>query len=267
MTAIRFATFANSDGPWLGAAGRLARQAVKSGVFEKVEIVTEATLASQYPKDFQKVLDLSRQFPQGFGLWSWKSLVARYLLETSKRGTSFTYIDAGSTLNFSTAMASLRFQTYVETANEQGGLFFQQNLVERDWSSPQLLEHFKDYPTIASSGQLLGGIWMLLTNSRTKFLIDSWWDYSIRDQGALLIGSPIASNLPIPHRHDQSILSCLAKREGFPSIPDETYFGPDWELFGKNYPIWATRLRLPFDNAHRFSYFWRTLRVLERKIR
>ena len=47
----------------------------------------------------------------------------------------------------------------------------------------------------------------------------------------------------LEHRHDQSIFSLIAKKNNFFVIPDETYWNPDWNVSGKNYPIWATRLR------------------------
>ena len=49
------------------------------------------------------------------------------------------------------------------------------------------------------------------------------------------------SPLFIDHRHDQSIYSILVNKYGSIKLIDETYFHPNWEINGKNYPIWAKR--------------------------
>ena len=40
------------------------------------------------------------------------------------------------------------------------------------------------------------------------------------------------------HRHDQSVFSLMSKKYKFYCIPDETYWAPDWNRSGKDYPIW-----------------------------
>ena len=45
------------------------------------------------------------------------------------------------------------------------------------------------------------------------------------------------------HRFDQSIFSLISKKYNFYCISDETYWHPNWNNGGKEYPIWATRIR------------------------
>jgi hypothetical protein len=46
------------------------------------------------------------------------------------------------------------------------------------------------------------------------------------------------------NRHDQSIFSVLRKKHGTEiSEFDETWFDPDWNAQGHNYPFWAIRMK------------------------
>jgi hypothetical protein len=57
----------------------------------------------------------------------------------------------------------------------------------------------------------------------------------------------------IAHRQDQSILSVLWKGAEIPTLPDETWFAPNWGTAASQFPIWSIRndssIRLPLDSA------------------
>lgn len=260
---VHLCTFYDSTGPWKLAAQRLARDAKNSGVFESINLVTEKELAEVFPSKMSQVNALARENERGFGLWAWKPLVGQLLFDRVPAGDIILYLDAGCVLNFSSHEACESFEHYVRLCSETGSLFFQQGLVEKNWTSKNVLDFFYHEPSICETGQLLGGIWFLQSSSSMANFLNEWWTLISRDDFTLLKGE-YAGHRPNRHRHDQSIASCLAKREGLTFIPDQTYFSPDWDLFGRRFPIWATRLRLPFRSAYGHALLWRILRFFER---
>ena len=261
---MHLVTFFDRRGRWQAAARRLVRAAIATGKFSTITALHDGDLATTFPTQMARVIDLSTLAPQGFGAWAWKPLVAKYALSTHSEGDIVFYVDAGCSINFESEAARSRFDGYLEMVERDSFLFFQQTLLERDYTDPAVLEEFGHNPEVSETGQLLGGIWALKVSSVTKDFAEEWWRLASKNDFRLLRGeSKVAQHR---HRHDQSILSCLAKTKRLPSIPDETYFSPDWELFGRKFPIWATRLRLPFQHGYRGSIFWRLVRLVDRLV-
>lgn len=260
---VHLVTFCDSTGPWRGAAERLIRDAQISGVFDSITLITEKELSDVFPSEMARVKALARENSRGFGLWAWKPLVGKYLLDRVNVGDVIVYLDSGCLLNFASDEARERFDHYLSLCSDTGSLFFQQGLIEEKWTSYRVLDYFNREPSICETGQLLGGIWFLRSSSVAENFLNEWWALVSRDDFSLLLGDTSGVE-QTKHRHDQSIASCLAKSYGLTVIPDQTYFSPDWDLFGRRFPIWATRLRLPFRFAYGNALFWRMLRALER---
>ena len=51
----------------------------------------------------------------------------------------------------------------------------------------------------------------------------------------------------VEHRFDQSVFSCLYKKYDFDRYPDESWWGPEWQTLGQDFPIWAMRNRTGKD--------------------
>ena len=261
---MHLVTFFDRRGRWQAAADRLVRAAAATGRFSTITALHDGDLATAFPTQMARVIELSMLAPQGFGFWAWKPLVAKYAVSTHSEGDIVLYLDAGCSINLTSQAARSRFDKYIEQVVRDRFLFFQQNLLEKDYTDPVVLEEFGNDPEVSETGQLLGGIWALKVSSTAKDFTEQWWRLTSENNFRLLQGESKTSQHR--HRQDQSILSCLAKSKRLPSIPDETYFSPDWELFGRHFPIWATRLRLPFRHGYRGSVFWRLVRLLDRLV-
>ena len=62
--------------------------------------------------------------------------------------------------------------------------------------------------------------------------------YYIDDENSIgYINNPLLKR----HSRDQSLLSCVMKKYNMNYIDDETWWGPNWETDGKDFPIWDTR--------------------------
>ena len=89
----------------------------------------------------------------------------------------------------------------------------------------------------------MASVIILRKTQHTIDLINKWLSYSetynlINDTKSYVEHSNFKD-----HRHDQSIYSLLVKKYGTILIKDETYFEPNWNKGGKNYPFWVIRNR------------------------
>lgn len=215
----------------------------QSGLFHKIEVWNHESLERAGFSYYQLLQDLIRSYPKGYGLWSWKLPILDHVFSRLNPGEFLVYLDVGSTLNFSTA-AKIRFEYYIELAMQEGGVFFQQDLVEWQWSKSALREYFSE-DKHWSTGQLLGGIQILHRTEKTETYLSRALAFSLLNGGQLLKDpeSHVGELLDFrAHRHDQSLISLCAKEAGMAILQDETYFAPDWEVRGFDYPIWASRL-------------------------
>ena len=94
---------------------------------------------------------------------------------------------------------------------------------------------------VGETRQILGGIFLVRKCKAACSIIQEWC--SLSANYALIDDRPsISENHETfrEHRHDQSLLSILAKIRDATVLEDETYWHPDWKA-GAKYPIWALR--------------------------
>lgn len=239
---VTLLTFAAGDRCWQKSAERLEKQFRSH--FPDSEVICHN------PESAEKLLGdkwtnhsgLLRKNTKGFGFWLWKPLLASHSLNSLPEGALLMYLDAGTSLNLKSAESQKRMQEYLNIAENQSALFFQQAHSEKNWTKPELLRSLRLPMREWDSGQYLGGIWILKNNPRTRSLLEEWLEVATRNSYELLLPPADSCSSNTEHRHDQSVISVLAKLRGFSAISDETYFAPDWDLFGRRFPIWATRL-------------------------
>lgn len=264
---LHFATFHAGRRCWYRSALRLAKQAEDSQLFSEITIGNMSSLRNTAcAEDIDWIEDLGSRFERGYGLWSWKLVFLESLLSRIPSGDILLYMDAGCSLNIN-PQSSERMGYYRALADKHGALYFQQNLLEKDWSKQSLRNWFPEDANW-NSGQLLGGIhFTKSTRENLDFFGSAKLLAQSSESEALL--EPSASDMQLPsfraHRHDQSILSLMAKERRVFSIPDETYFAPDWPVTGVNHPIWASRLCS--GNPDLSHTIWgRVRRQLERRL-
>jgi hypothetical protein len=180
---------------------------------------------------------------QGYGFWRWKSYLIMKTLERMEEGDVLVYADAGCTMNQG---GTHRLNEYFEMVrqNEKGILAFQLTYPEILYTKSDVFEALGASEEEKQSNQLLATVIVLRKCAASMDFVKEW--YGLVEDNHLVSDEPsVAPNHPDfkAARHDQSILSVLSKKRGLLSIPDETYFNPNWEVDGKSFPIWATRRR------------------------
>jgi hypothetical protein len=241
---LLFVTF-GSGGAWSAATKRLTKQARKFGKSDGLIIFDENDLQSLDPS----LLSFAEFYPRGFGLWKWKPLIIQEVLRMHPGVKIVIYLDAGCELN-RTKMSLRRFDDYLNIVDANGGLGFEIPHLEVDWTDPELFVQFKG---AHKNNQLAGGILFLRNSSATKKLLQEWNYWMSTSEGKYLIGASVNEDFPKnyqEHRYDQSVISLLWHERNLPTLPDETFWAPQWKNKGHGYPIWATRNRLRVSYRH-----------------
>jgi hypothetical protein len=225
---------------WVAAKFRLQRQIKKSFPEAKVFIKDESYLKEIGFYDEHKIF--INENPRGYGLWLWKPTILLNAIKMFPEVQLILYLDMGCELQFNT-FSKQRFQEYCRIALESGGLGFELQSFEKDWTSSHTLKRMGAISTLQN--QVMGTVFIIANNNEGVNFLESWDRALKEDQYESLTGRPSSDSKTdeINHRHDQSVLSILWHRSNFATIPDETYW-PSRFTDSKNYPILANRNRL-----------------------
>jgi len=241
------------------ASNRLAREVSRTGLFS-TSIGYDERFLKKFSPDFWKA---HRSFLKarnpGYGWWVWKAEFIRRCLQGIPEGHGLMYSDAGNYISSAkndlatlTSYLNLADVHNVVGSNSQGFL-------EKDWSSPELMDLLNLNDSARNSNQFLGGF-LLVTNSlEGRNFISSWANLVCIKNHKFLMSGPESDHSSHIHGHDQSVLSCLLKQASKPSV----YVGDRLNLGS----IRAVRHRygFPFHNANKSSVIvFKTISLLSR---
>ena len=240
---IGLVTFGAGKAEIRAAARRVARQGRKSGRFSLISLNTDITLRRDHQEFCEKHKDMLHVDVRGFGYWIWKPYLINYMLRTWQGNVDFLlYLDSGCEINYSKE-SERRWQDYLDLMkNDTGRLVMQQQYVEKHWQKMDVVKTLGLSQEALESGQILGGVLALRADEGNIRLTQEWLDLCTSNNYHLVDDTP--SRIPnesyfVEHRHDQSILSALIKRDGATIIPVETYWSPNWIESGSKFPIWT----------------------------
>ena len=238
-----FVSFGAGRRAYGSALKRLKKEIVKLDPDARVWLFDESDIAAEIEGLDQPFLEFSRAHPRGFGYWVWKPWVVLEVMKKAQEGDVVFFLDAGCTVHTSKT-SRLRYQWYLDHIKEHGSLFFQEKFFEYSWTKKEVIEHFRLSEPHLATGQVISGIHGHLVNTSSRRIIQEWLSACTLDSGRLLLDVKSSVNEDkrfIEHRHDQSVLSCLVKREGISAVPDESFYYPKWNRDGDGFPFWATR--------------------------
>jgi hypothetical protein len=260
------------------AAKRLATNAEKSGLFDKVLIENNHSLNKVHSSfiNLHKEFLYNDQNRRGFGHYLWKPYIIDYWLERISEKDVLVFLDAGCHINHKNPIARHRFFDYLRIASEHDGLAMQirdnsfgyKDLTEQRWTRLDLMEHLNVSKEIRTSNQIQSGIIFLKKGEKTLSYTSAWLKLATYDGCLFLDDSRIVPDgTLIESRWEQSIHSLLFKKYKFGILQDETTFGeqwpPNWNILGKNFPIWAMRHRSGVDPT-KFRLNELGMRILDR---
>lgn len=210
-------------------------------MFASINAVDDRSLLRNHPAFVERHATMLQPTVRGFGYWLWKPM----LVANSLHPNDFLlYVDGGCTLNLGRELPRRRLIDYTDLAADSGGLLMSLGLPEWQWSKRDTLERLALNEAQQASGQLVGSTFVLRGSSQVVDVVREWNAVAVEDDYHYLDDSP--SRQPerdafVEHRHDQALLSGLAKRAGLAVIRDETYHAPNWATAGADLPVWTTR--------------------------
>jgi|688.fasta_scaffold351708_2 hypothetical protein len=246
-----FLTFGEGRKGFKFAAKRLCKEVAASGWATDCLALDKASASKYIGDNWDKHSEWMQEVVHGYGLWIWKPLIIKQALQ-GKFGDydRVLYLDAGCQFSLETPASKSRFEDYLNLADSSGGLAFTHrtgqfgfdDFSEEAWGNHELHNHLNASEEILESNQIQAGC--LLLTPKAWDVIDKWESTCIADGYRFLHNPKPRSNHSArfrAHRHDQSVLSILWKQAELETLPDETWFHPDWNEKGRDFPIWTIR--------------------------
>jgi hypothetical protein len=245
MIKWNFATIAVGHPKWSWAAKRLCNQAFQTGLFSKITIgkVNPEIRRSINGIRLPQRLGYIFKGTKGLDSYRWKPLIIRKILQQIPDGEGLVYLDAGCELNWNDE-SEIQFKKYLSVAEETGLLTFTLNTSLFEGTQDSTLDFFNIAKELAQSFPMhQSGILFIIKNDKNMRLVERWRTLAIENPELFEERnmSNFVSSQFRPHRHDQSVLTCLFLNAELKGIPDETYHAPNWRRDGESYPIWAIR--------------------------
>jgi hypothetical protein len=182
---------------------------------------------------------------RGYGYWIWKYFLISELFKKINDDEVILYVDAGCTINEN---GTKKLKDYYDKVVENGMLAFQMpHLIEKHYTKMDTYKKIigrdmSHYET----GQVHASTFFIKKNQKNMEFIENIKSICVQDNYHYVDDSKSIENNNksfIENRHDQSIFSLMCKKYKSYLIDDETYWEPNWSLFGKEYPLWVTRIK------------------------
>ena len=222
------------------AHSRVLQNAENFDVFSSINLFSERDIFNFCPEiiPYKKFLSSTR----GYGYWMWKSFLVSRMMELSSDDDLICYADIGCTFNDA---GIARFGEYCALTSEYGSLCFDLGHLERAYTKmdtykkvfPETLDHL-------NTGQRCATTFLLKNTQDNRNIFEEIKKISVENNHFYITDVPSQEQNHEEfkeHRHDQSVFSLMSKKYKFYCIPDETYWAPNWNVKGKDYPVWATR--------------------------
>jgi hypothetical protein len=162
---------------------------------------------------------------------------------------------------------SIAYENNILGMQLRSGNFDIEDLSEIAWSSQNLHQRLNLPLSEQESNQIQAGIIFISKNEFSLRFISQWLAIMREGNFQYLMGNNIGvSSRFKQHRYDQSIFSMLYKFSKLKAVDDETFFHPNWQEEGENYPIWAMRNRDGVDpfKLHFSDLIFKIVRRLNR---
>lgn len=221
---------------------RLQEQAEDFDLFDTIHLYSEYDLPASFREDFKGQLHAN---VRGFGYWVWKPRVILDTLAKMSDGDVLFYVDMGCHLNSRGKEKLLAYWQEVKQ-NDSGFLVSQLEAIRKEcfWTKGDLLDYFQMRGEVEiNTPQYQAGILFIRKEPKTVALVQRWLNIFYEDFH-LADDTPSRSSNEagfVEHRHDQSILSLLLKRQGTSAIPLREFYWPCWNLYTRFYPILMMR--------------------------
>ncbi|MCM5528543.1 hypothetical protein [Parasegetibacter sp. NRK P23] len=204
---------------------RLNTSALKHGVQDLYSFSFESFSGKPFFKQFEHILAQ----PRGLGYWLWKPYIILETLEQLNDGDVLIYSDCGIEI-----IEDLSPLVEICAAKQPVVLFANGNLLNAAWTKRDCFVRMNaDAPAYWLAIQCDASFALFRKGSDSVKFVQEWLNYASNE--SILTDIPNSSgkrNLPgfIEHRHDQSILSILAKKYGYSLYRQASQYGNHYKM-------------------------------------
>jgi len=221
------------------APKRFARQAKQMRVYDDIFLYTEDDLDKEFYAKFEDKFCL-----RGFGYWVWKPQVILQTLSKMEEGDIVQYSDIGC--HFNKRGRSRLLEYFETTKNERTGIlcFTAIDCTEKQHTKGDLFDYFNIRNNESIFPEQIVATTIFTRKCEKSMEIIRNWLQVFYDDFHLVDDSPSRNaNFDefIENRHDQSVLSILAKINNVAKLD----YAEQVRLFSDD-PIWAIRDRYKF---------------------
>lgn len=250
------------------ASKRLAKEVSGMGLFATSIGYDEKFLLKTSPDFWDAHKKMLKARNPGFGWWVWKPEFIRMCLSRIPEGHGLMYSDAGNYIGTASS-DSENLSAYLNFAIKNNIVGSNsQDFIEKNWSSPDLMNLLNLDSAARNSNQFLGGFLLVTNTSQGREFVSKWANLVCKENHRFLMPGPDSDHSSNVGSHDQSILSCLLKQASKPSV-----FIGDKKKLGTIRAI-RHRYAFPVHDANKISvvifktvfFLSRTRLALERRI-
>ena len=234
---VHFLTFADGSPDLRAAATRLASQAHESGWFKSCagwHTEDLSNISADWVKKHQDFLLGNRR---GYGYWIWKPFMIFERLKMIPMNSFLVAADSGYEISPS---GFVRFNQYIEMAAAHDFLGFEIDEKIGEWTKGDLLSYFdvSHQSPLLQDKQIQAGFLIVKKTYSTMLFFSHWAEAAVARNYSLINDAP--STTPNPpgfaeHRHDQAILTLLARMGNFGYFPASEDYHPELFADGKYY--------------------------------
>jgi hypothetical protein len=221
-------TFGAGGQNYYDAVNRLTTQATNLNFFDKIIGYTDADLKNDFEfwnKHGEFILNNRgcygywANINRGYGYWVWKSYIIKKTMETMLNGDVLLYLDCGSEIDINKKqqiMDHFNYVTndYIISTTVDNDSIISLRFPEKNWTKMDLLLQLDMLDeTYLNTPQHQSGTLLIMKCDKTAEIVNKWYELSC-DYHNIDDSPSINANLScfIEHRHDQSILSLLLKK-------------------------------------------------------
>lgn len=239
---IHLLGFAYPYDKFLSSINRFKYQAYQMSTFDTVNVFSND--AWDFAPELHNHTEYMMSGVPRVGHCLWKFFLLEKLMEQIEENDQIFYIDVGCEFNRD---GIVRLNEYIDLVDQYGSLGFQLtgDMAEKYWTKRDTFDRVNPGENHWETNQIMATCFFLKNTSFNKERVlelkqmcieRNYYYIDDRDEEGFIPNSNLKR-----HSREQSLLSCVMKKYDMKYIDDETWWGPDWQNDGKNYPIWATR--------------------------
>lgn len=186
------------------------------GGFDKVYEFSPNDIDPEFIIANKDIFDQKR----GFGYWLWKPYFILKVLEQHNESDYIFYCDSGAFF-----INKIDHLINVMQKNKTDIMLFETPLIECEWTNQYLFDELNlNEDKYRLSNQICGG-YILLNKSQKSLAFIKEYLTLCSDENYITDKRTVTNEVAKDHRHDQSILSLLAKSKGIKPYKDPSDYG------------------------------------------